>query len=337
MEKTLRTRLRYGISLALAVIILALLLWRVKWDQLVAEIAKVDWRWLSLAVAVGAAYWCLRVSRWRWMTRLERTEITWRTAWLSMLAGLGIGLVTPMRSGEVVRAAFVPKGARMRLASWVIIERVFDLSAVLCMCVLGVFYLVFGAGLKLRGEQEFPVVLLLIVPPLLAAALGAPLLAHYRPRRLWSLMLRMLPAKARALARIRLAWGPFWIYFAYSIGSAVLSVLGVFMCLRAFGDIRLLPAMMLTPFVMLNNLLPVTPGGFGVREAFAVAVFGAFSDLAEGAVLAAYVCNALMVLVGPGAVGVIWAWIAGVTKEIQAAQDEADALGDEEPANDTAG
>ena len=298
-----------------------MLLWKVRWDHLIDAIAQVDWRWLAGAGAVAAVYWSLRVSRWRWMTRLERTEITRRTAWLSMLAGLGIGLITPMRSGEVVRAAFVPKGARLRLASWVIIERVFDLSAVLSMCVLGVFYIVFGDGVKLLGDETIPAALLWVVPPLLAAALGAPLLVRYRPRWLWSIILRLLPAKARALARIRLGWRAFWIYFVYSIGSAVLSVLGVYMCLRAFGEIGLLPAMMLTPFVMLNNLLPITPGGFGVREAFAVAVFGAFRFPRE-MVFAAYAFNAMIVLVGPGVVGVVWAWIAGMIAQVRAGAEE---------------
>ncbi len=320
MDKQLKTRLRYGVSLALAVAILTILLHKVGWSALAGKIASVRVGPLLGSVAVAGLYWWLRVARWRWMTRLEHTPIGWRQAWMSMLAGLGIGLITPMRSGEVVRAAFVPKGARLRLASWVVVERVFDLSAVLSLCVLGVFYMVFGGGVKLLGSAVPPWVLL-IVPPLLAAALGAPLLVHYRPRRLWSLLLRMLPRKARSLARIRLGWRPFWIFFAYSVGSAILSVLAVFLCLRAFGDIGLLPAMMLTPFVMLNNLLPVTPGGFGVREGAAMYCFGLFG-FPEEMVVAAYVVNALIVLIGPGAAGVVWAWVAGVAGQIRAADEE---------------
>ena len=121
----------------------------------------------------------------------------------------------------------------------------------------------------------------------------------------------MLPGKARQLARTRLAWRAFGIFYAYSLASAVLSVLAVFLCLRAYGDIELLAATMLTPFVMLNNLLPATPGGFGIRELFAVSVFGAFGFPRE-MVFAAYVTNALIVLVAPGVIGIISAWIAGV-------------------------
>jgi uncharacterized membrane protein YbhN (UPF0104 family) len=327
MHPRLKGRLRYGISLALAVVILALLVWKQDWRTLVENMAEARVWPLLGAAAVAGAYWALRVRRWRWMTSIERTEITARRAWLSMLAGLGIGLVTPMRSGEVVRAAFVPQGARLRLASWIIIERVFDLSAVLTLCAAGVVYMALGGRI---GQRTIPPWMLLAVPPLLAAALGAPLLVRYRPRRVWSLMLRLLPGKIRALARIRLGWRQFGVFYVYSVGSAILSVLAVFMCLRAYGHdhrIGLLPAMMLTPFVMLNNLLPVTPGGFGVREAFAVSVFGAFG-YKEEMVFAAYVANAVIVLVAPGAAGVMWAWASGVASQLTEAGRLTDADAD---------
>ena len=141
---------------------------------------------------------------------------------------------------------------------------------------------------------------------------------HYRPKRLWNFLGRVLPGKARRLAEARLTWRQFGIFFAYSFASAALSVLGVFLCLRAFGHIELVDAMMLTPFVMLNNLLPATPGGFGVREWLAVAIFGAFGFTSE-MVFAAYMTNALIVLVGPGAFGVIAAWIAGVASQLRIA------------------
>ena len=88
----LKTRLRYVISLALAVAILTLLLFKVKWGDLGKAIADVDPWFLLAAVFVAALYWSIRVSRWRWMTRLEKTEIPLGRAWQSMLAGLGIGL-----------------------------------------------------------------------------------------------------------------------------------------------------------------------------------------------------------------------------------------------------
>ena len=331
MHRTAKRWVRYFVSLALALGILAWLLARQKWDRLEGN---VRWGYLLAAIGVAALYWTLRVVRWRWMVSLEGQHITWPQAWVSMLAGLGVGLITPMRSGELARAIFIPKGARLRLAGWVAIEKMFDLSSVLVMCVVGVFYMVFGGSLKLFGAEAVPPWMLLVVPPLLAAALGVPLLVHYRPKRLWSALGRVLPARARSLAEARLEWDQFGIFFAYSMAAELLSILAVFLCLRAYGDIHLLAATMLTPFVMLNNLLPATPGGFGVRELFAAKIFGAF-NFTEAMVLAAYVTNALIVLVIPGALGVAGAWVAGVTSQIRSAA--AEEIAGEAPAAEGAG
>ncbi len=316
MRSTVKKWLWYAASLALAVAILAYLLAKQRWDHLVGRVGSVRPGWLLAAAGVAAVYWTVRVVRWRWMVGLEGQSITRRQAWISMLAGLGVGLITPMRSGEVLRSVFVPRGARLRLSGWVVVEKVFDLSAVLTLCVLGVFYLALGGGARLIGPERIPVWLLLSVPPLLVAALGAPLLLLYRPRGLWELIGRLLPGKAKKLAEARLDWNQFGVFYAYSLASAVLSVLAVFLCLRGYGQIELLAAMMLTPFVMLNNLLPATPGGFGVRELFAVSIFGAFGFSRE-MVFAAYVTDALIVLVGPGAIGVISAWVAGVATSLR--------------------
>ena len=69
-------------------------------------------------------------------------------------------------------------------------------------------------------------------------------------------------------------------------------------CLRAFGQIELVTALALTPVVMLHNLLPATPGGFGVREGFAVIVFGAFGFAAgfAGVLLLVVIGGAVLLL-----------------------------------------
>jgi len=317
MRSRVRRWLWYGLSLCLAAAILAILLGRQDWNAFARRIRGVN-GWALLATAgVGTAYWWVRVGRWRWVTGLEAARVTWRTAWVSMLAGLGVGLITPLRGGEVVRPMFVAAGARVRLAGWVVIERMFDLSAVLTLCLLGLFYLVFAGGVWATGTPV-PAWMLLACPPLLAGALGVPLLVRYRPRRLWGALARLLPGKARELAEVRLTGRQFGLFYAISLLGESLSVLTMFFCLRAYGQMDLLTACALSPLVMLHNLLPATPGGFGVRETVAVAVF-AFFGFEREMILAAYLTNPILVLVIPGAIGVGAAWVAGVTGQLREA------------------
>lgn len=310
MHMSLRKWVWYVLSLLLAAGILALLLSRQDWPKLARLVRDVDWRFLLATAGVGAIYWLVRVARWRWMTRREGSPIGWPKAWLSMLAGLGVGLITPLRSGEVVRPLFIPKGARVRLAGWVVIERMFDLAGVLTLCVLGLVYMVFAQGVSLTGGPVSPWVLL-AVPLLLATALAVPVVIHVRPERLWRLLARLLPKKARELAEVRLTGRELAAFLAVSCVGESLSVLTVFLCLRAFGDMPLIAACSLSPLVMLHNLLPATPGGFGVREAVAVSVFGFFGYGSEQ-IVAGYLANPIIVLVIPGVVGIVGAWVSGV-------------------------
>ena len=317
MKAGIRRWIWQGFSLLLAVAILTVLLSRQDWSQFARRLRDVDGRGLAAAAVVGWAYWTVRVARWRWMTRLEATPVGWTRAWVSMLAGLGVGLITPLRGGEVVRPMFVPRGARMRLAGWVVMERMFDLSAVLILCILAIFYLVFAAGVSLAAGGPVPPWLLLVCPPLLAVGLGGPLLVHYRPAGLWRILSRVLPGKAKELAEVRLTRRQFGIFLGVSLLGETLSVLSVYCCLRAFGRINLLTACALSPIVMLHNLLPATPGGFGIRETVAVTVYGLLGFPGE-MVLAAYLSNPLIVLVIPGALGVGAAWVSGLARNLRA-------------------
>ena len=300
---------RYGVSLVFAVVVLAVLLGRQRWGDLSGS---VDWRWLVGAGVLSFVYWFVRVARWRWVLATEGQYVGWGRAWVSMLAGLGVGLITPIRSGEIVRPMFLPKGARVRLAGWVVIERMFDLSAVLTLGILGMFYMVFS-GLLLTADVSVPPWLLVVAPLLLACTLGVPMLVHYRPRGLWRILARILPGRARQLAEARLTWRQFGIFYAVSIVAEAICLLSVFFCLSSRGEISLMTATALAPVVVLGNLLPAGPGGFGIREGTAALVFGAVG-FSEPMILAAYLSQTLIVLVIPAAVGVVAAWISDVTR-----------------------
>ncbi len=300
---------RYSISLILAVGVLAVLMGRQRWGDLTGQ---VDWRWLIGAGVLSAGYWFIRVARWRWMIAMEGLRIGWGGAWVSMLAGLGVGLITPVRSGEIVRPMFLPKGPKARLVGWVVIERMFDLSAVLTLGILGLFYMLFS-GLLLTADVSVPPWVLVIAPLLLACTLGAPLLMHYKPEGLWRILARVLPGKAKQLADARLTWRQFGIFYTVSVLAESLSLLSVFLCLSSCGEISLITATCLAPVIAIGSLLPAGPGGFGIREGSAALVFGAFG-FPQQMILAAYLSNTLIILVIPAAIGVAAAWISDVTK-----------------------
>ena len=110
---------KFALSLLVAAGLLGVLFWRMDARTLARTLRAADGWWMLAAAGVAAIYWLVRTARWRWMTRLASAPVSWSVAWQSMLAGLGIGLLTPMRGGEIVRPLFVPPGrGRNSWATW---------------------------------------------------------------------------------------------------------------------------------------------------------------------------------------------------------------------------
>jgi hypothetical protein len=310
MHAAARKWIFHLVSLGLAALLFWLLFRGRDWSALGRTPPK-ELAWLGAAAGLAVVYWGVRILRWRWIAGLEGQTISLGLATRSMLAGLAVGLLTPMRGGEVVRPLFLPPGCRVKLAGWVVIERVFDLSAVLIFCLLGLPYL-WRHGVLQRLGLPWEV-LLAGAGILLCLALLGPALVMLRPRRLWRVLERLLPAKAAQLAQIVITGRQLCVFLASSLLAELLSIVAVYFCLSSFGAISLPLVLALTPVVMLNNLLPITPGGLGVREGLAVLMFAQVWQVADPRerVLAAYLANTALVLLAPAAVGAVMAWLSG--------------------------
>lgn len=298
-------------SLALAGGLLAWLFLKMDGAKLAATVRACNGWWLVAAVGGSSVYWLVRTARWRWTTSLVGAPVSWRIAGQSMLAGLGIGLLTPMRGGEIVRPLFVPPGARPQLAGFVVLEKCFDLAAVLLLAVPGLAWLV------AQG----------ILPPWAAWTAGGLLLAAaiplailmLRPRGLFLLIERRLPAKLRSGLQITLPWRTFGIMLAASFLAEGMSIFTVYLCFRSLGSFDLATAFSFVPLVMLNNLIPFTPGGLGLRETIAKYVFLPLG-YADTLVVTAYLVNTAIVLLAPGLLGLLLAWRVGVFHRVRTGQ-----------------
>jgi uncharacterized membrane protein YbhN (UPF0104 family) len=302
-------------SLVLAAGLLAFLFSRMNAQTLAETLRNARAKYLFFTAAAAAAYWLVRLDRWRWMTFLAGAGVSWRTAAISMFAGLGVGLVTPMRSGEVVRPLFVPQGARAQLAGFVALERCFDLLAVLLLAVPGWIYLV--ATGKLGAWASVAAVGLFL-------AAAAPLaVLMLRPRRLLAVMARKMPRKLRPALEIQLPPKVLARMILTSLLAEALSVLAVYLSIRSLGDFSLAAAYGFVPVVMLNNLLPLTPGGLGLRELIARYVFAPMG-YADTLIVTGYLINSAIVLYLPGLAGIALAWRAGMTRMLHASSQSAD-------------
>ncbi|MFQ3581368.1 MAG: lysylphosphatidylglycerol synthase transmembrane domain-containing protein [Chloracidobacterium sp.] len=260
-----------------------------------------DWRWIGAALGLGGAMLVIRAAKWRWLLMRVRAETSRLTASRSLLCGMALGLVTPGRVGELGRAAFLPPGMRTAAAGLFLIDRATDvaaLGAAACFGTLAVAPPDWRWPLAAAGCSALLLVFTLPV------GLPALLAARYLPA--W-LRERLYPAAA-ALKRLRHR------DIAANLIAAVLltglDVVSLYVLARAFEPVGFAVIAFAFPWILLSNLIPITPAGIGVREGTAAVILHAHGVGVPTAVNASLLLFAINTL-APALVGLAWMTTAG--------------------------
>ena len=279
---------RAGIALRVVglVLLVGFVLSRVDLDAV-----RASWRGMSPGALTGAclgfaAAMAVRVTKWRRQAEAVGLAFTPGLATRRFLLGVLLGVVTPMRLGELTRLSALRVDPDRRestlalAASALLLEKVVEVVVLGSLATIGAWVLlpgtpagplavvgVVGVALIALGPVPVPGALLARVPAGLRARVVAPLLAARDglpvPRRLELFALTYVAQAANMLAGLQ-------IY-------------------RAFGDLDLLTFLYGMPLLTFSSAVPVTVSGIGLREAAAMQVFGGAGYPASGAAVAASV------------------------------------------------
>src|SRR5579875_1915389 len=115
--------LRYGITFLL----LGLIFWKVvKPGQLWSTVEKLSVGHLILAMLLTIPFLLLKAMRWHLLLRAGHCRATFTEAFVSLLGGMGVALLTPARLGEVTRAAYLSEPRKLRVGALVMVDKVYD-------------------------------------------------------------------------------------------------------------------------------------------------------------------------------------------------------------------
>ena len=257
---------------------------------------------------------------WRWQMILGRMQspVTFGKSWRLVMIGLFFNQILPSGiGGDAVRVWLLTRGGtRLRVAVFsVAADRIFALVAVV-LCMAGFL------PLLLYGPAKWPVILLTTVGSLgiaaifvLPGALGA--LTRILPDRLYRVGgkwaeqlvdrgLDLLREFAAVLIRILQARpeGPAVIGISV-VNQLVLGCIVYFIARRLHVEIGLLTAIALFSPAMLLSVLPISLGGWGVREAALVWLLGTV-NVPQEASLAISVLFGIVTTAAGLAGGVLW-------------------------------
>jgi hypothetical protein len=253
------------------IVLVGALLRQIEWAAVVASFRGVGPG--EVAVVVLAVLVAMGLRLWKWQVQLRAMglgEVPAATVARGFLLGVLLGAVTPLRIGEFYRiAAATPGGgeARKRAAAGVLLDKGYELLVVVVTLAAGAV----AVGLPLAvGVGVWS----------LAAAIAWLVLGRVGARG-------GRVSRLFAAAKACLGAGDRGRLLAATTGAHALNLAAGLVIYRAFGELGVGDYLLRIPMITLLNTVPITIGGFGLRELTAMQLFGAIAYPASGAAVAA--------------------------------------------------
>jgi uncharacterized protein (TIRG00374 family) len=267
-------------------------------------LSKGRWGFFFLALLLFVANTGVKTWRWRLLLSDQGIDLPFAGLFTTYLGSLYIGLITPGRVGEFVKAFYVKNAGHSLTRSLVstLLDRALDMVVLLVWGYIGFYFYARTFG------QAILVLSLLGVS--CAVVLGVLWWrADWRRRLLGAMFGYLLPSRFRLSARLgleefvrecrRLSGRTLLAALLLSVGSWFVYSVTVYM-LALTLDIRMNFFLLSLFFIItaLLTLLPVSVSGIGTRDAALIYLFGTVGLAAEKALAISLLVLALMVACG---------------------------------------
>ena len=284
MTQAARRWLVVLVKVIVSVALLAILLWHIGTKELLARLGSTSFLAVAATIVVFAANTALVVPRWAEVLRTLGAPLPTRLLWRSALAGFFFNQVLPTAvGGDVWRGWQAHRlGAPLRTAAHsVIVDRAFG---VLALCLMLAALLPFAGDLSRQPAAQ--ALLYGALAAVLAAVTVALLLpfAPLLPLRMVASAQAALGDLANAFAKVLLTPPRNLLVIAYSVIGLTLPVIGTVILARSIGiELPLIDVAVVALGSMLLATVPLSLGGWGIREGTMVVLFGAYGVPADAA------------------------------------------------------
>jgi uncharacterized membrane protein YbhN (UPF0104 family) len=294
-------RLRRVLRFALALGLLVLVLRMVGSAQVMERLRDVHLGWIAVALVLLALQTVLSALRWRLTaSRLGHDLGLWRALreyFLAQTVNLALPGGVVGDAGRALRAS-VDAGLE-RAGQAVVFDRLAGQAALVLVTVLGVIAVLLFPG-SVSVPQSVGLALLAVCA---AVAFCGAIIAFAGDR--WPLIATWCRAAGHAVfARDVWPW-----QLGLSLATVAANLLAFAACAAAVGVwLSPLAIMVILPLVLFTMLLPLTIGGWGLREGAAVALFplagatgadGFAASACFGVVFMLSACSGLVLFLGP--------------------------------------
>ena len=206
----------------------------------------------------------LGVYKWKLLVNGSGFKATWKSFATSYLGGMGIGLFTPMRVGELSRIFFL-SGNREVLLGAALLDKAIDLQILIFLSTIGCL-LVFGMKMAvIFGGSSILLLSIILFPTLYNPVKKKILLLPFKEKlqRLF-VSIENLPHSVKYLC----------LLIRLFVGG--INVVQYGLLLNAFEPVSFLVVFSVLPIIVLISNFPITIGGLGLREGVAALMLTSF-------------------------------------------------------------
>lgn len=288
-----------ALKITVACVLLTLLALGVDWDTLPKDLALLDGRLASLALAATGFQMIVNTWKWSHSLRLHDLRFAWSYLFRSSCFGYFFNNFLPSGiGGDVYRVyrTMTPGVERSRAVSAVLLERAVGFAAMLGIGAIGALFLARSSEL---ARLYLLVVAGMAVVLLVVALLGS--IADFeglRKRLAGVAWLEPVRANLRRVRRHRLEW------IALGVACCAFQLLAaavIFLAFAALGSpVSMATAAVITAAAGIASVLPISISGLGVVEGSIVGTAVGVGVDYDAAVLAAVTVRILSLLVAAG-------------------------------------
>jgi glycosyltransferase 2 family protein len=273
--------LRSIIKICLTILIVWYLLEQLPLEKMHQTICNGNIKYLVISFIFVPLFILVKALKWHLIVRNAGATEGFGLSIKAILVGLGFGIITPGRAGEVARAQFYKSTDKYVVSILVFTDRIIDLLTILIFCN----YYFFNS---FDGKYFFIALFLNLS--------GIVLICF---SRFYNRFLKLLIYKIDVgfikkiatkflLATESLNLENIIKYSSISIVIWIISIIQFFFIVSAFQNFTLIGAVESYPVIQLSNLIPVTIMGLGIREGLSVIVLNKFEINENVAVLASF-------------------------------------------------
>lgn len=269
---------RFALKLLVSVALLFFIFYFIGAAKIYEELRKSDGYYISLAILLAAVQIFFKAARWGSITGIFRSRISLLQSYLYTLMAHSLGIITPGRLGEFVKAKFLVDRtgiSYVKSFATVILDKILDVVTVVLFVLAGLAFIGFGAYNREYFAVAFAIFLLFLILFLIFFDKAKKLMLGFIPKK-YRLEFVGNKLQPRTYAMLLLYSALIWL---------TLSMQGFFVSEALYMDLPFFVVLTLVPLMAISSMIPISIGGIGVREIIAIYFFQPFGVPAEKAAL----------------------------------------------------